>query len=368
MEKLANKSMIKHNIKFYIFLIYYIGYSNLINAQTDNFIKGKLYTIDSISVTGLQNFSDKTVISYSGLRKGKEIRLPGEETTGILNKLWNLDLFSDINFYVTKVSGDKISIELAIEELPTLSEFKINGIKKSKTQNIIEETDLKKGKKLSESFLTNTKNYIKNKYKKEVFFDTKVSINTIKDSIDKNTYKMLVNIDKGPRIKIKNISFNGNEIHSDNKLKRKLKNTKQKRSIRFWKKSKYIIKEFKEDKENLIDFYKEKGYRDARVLSDSLIRNVDNSISLKINIEEGKKYYFGDIRFIGNTVYFDNQLKQILGIQKGDAYNGVLLKKRIADTSKPDGQDITNLYQNSGYLFSNINAVEVSAVQDTIDF
>jgi len=360
--------MIKHNIKFYIFLIYFIGYSNQINAQTDNFIKGKLYTIDSISVTGLQNFSDKTVISYSGLRKGKEIRLPGEETTGILNKLWNLDLFSDINFYVTKVNGDKISIELSIEELPTLSEFKINGIKKSKTQNIIEETDLKKGKKLSESFLTNTKNYIKNKYKKEGFFDTKVSINTIKDSIDKNTYKMLVNIDKGPRIKIKNISFNGNEINSDNKLKRKLKNTKQKRSIRFWKKSKYIIKEFKEDKENLIDFYKEKGYRDARVLSDSLIRNVDNSISLKINIEEGKKYYFGDIRFIGNTVYFDNQLKQILGIQKGDAYNGVLLKKRIADTSKPDGQDITNLYQNSGYLFSNINAVEVSAVQDTIDF
>ena len=360
--------MIKHNIKFYIFLIYFIGYSNQINAQTDNFIKGKLYTIDSISVTGLQNFSDKTVISYSGLRKGKEIRLPGEETTGILNKLWNLDLFSDINFYVTKVNGDKISIELSIEELPTLSEFKINGIKKSKTQNIIEETDIKKGKKLSESFLTNTKNYIKNKYKKEGFFDTKVSINTIKDSVDKNTYKMAVNIDKGPRIKIKNISFKGNEIHSDNKLKRKLKNTKQKRSIRFWKKSKYIIKDFKEDKEGLIDFYKEKGYRDARVLSDSLTRNSDNSISLNINIEEGKKYYFGDIRFIGNTVYFDNQLKQILGIQKGDAYNGVLLKKRIADTSKPDGQDITNLYQNSGYLFSNINAVEVSAVQDTIDF
>ncbi len=338
------------------------------NAQLNNFIKGKLYTIDSISVTGLQNFSDKTVISYSGLRKGKEIRLPGEETSGILNKLWNLDLFSDVNFFVTKVDGDKISIELAIEELPTLSEYKINGVKKSKTQNIIEETDIKKGKKLSESFLTNTKNYIKNKYKKDGFLDTKVNINTIKDSIDNNTYKMVVNIDKGPRIKIKNISFIGNEIYSQNKLKRKLKNTKQKKSIRFWKKSKYIIKDFKEDKDNVVDFYKEKGYRDARIISDSLIRNNDNSISLNINVEEGKKYYFGDIKFIGNTVYFDNQLKQILGIQKGDAYNGVLLKKRIADTSKPDGQDITNLYQNSGYLFSNINAVEVSAVKDTIDF
>ena len=366
--KLVNKSMIKKSSKFYIILLFLISYSNLINAQLNNFVKGKLYTIDSISVTGLQNFSDKTVISYSGLRKGKEIRLPGEETSGILNKLWNLDLFSDINFFVTKVDGDKISIELAIEELPTLSEYKINGVKKSKTQNIIEETDIKKGKKLSESFLTNTKNYIKNKYKKDGFLDTKVNINTIKDSIDNNTYKMVVNIDKGPRIKIKNISFIGNEIYSQNKLKRKLKNTKQKKSIRFWKKSKYIIKDFKEDKDNIIDFYKEKGYRDARIISDSLIRNNDNSVSLNINVEEGKKYYFGDIKFIGNTVYFDNQLSQILGIQKGDAYNGVLLKKRIADTSKPDGQDITNLYQNSGYLFSNINAVEVSAVEDTIDF
>ena len=366
--KLVNKSMIKKSFKFYIILLFLISFCNLTNAQLDNFIKGKLYTIDSISVTGLQNFSDKTVISYSGLRKGKEIRLPGEETSAILNKLWNLDLFSDINFFVTKVNGDKISIELKMEELPTLSEFKINGVKKSKTQNIIEETDIKKGKKLSESFLTNTKNYIKNKYKKDGFFDAKVSINTIKDTVDNNTYKMVVNIDKGPRIKIKTISFDGNEIYSINTLKRKLKNTKQKRSIRFWKKSKYIIKDFKEDKENVIDFYKEKGYRDARIISDSLIRNNDNTISLNINVEEGKKYYFGDIKFIGNTVYFDNQLKQILGIQKGDAYNGVLLKKRIADTSKPDGQDITNLYQNSGYLFSNINAVEVSAIKDTIDF
>jgi outer membrane protein insertion porin family len=355
-------------MKFSMIFLCFISFSNLLNAQLDNFVKGKLYTIDSISITGLQNFSDKTVISYSGLRKGKEIRLPGEETSGILNKLWNLDLFSDINFYVTKVVGDRISIELEIEELPTLSDFKIKGIKKSKTKNIIDETDLKKGKKLSESFMTNTKNYIKTKYKKEGFLDTKVSINTIKDSIEKNTYNMVVNIDKGQRIKIKQISFNGNDIHSDNKLKRKLKNTKQKKSIRFWKKSKYIISEFKEDKENLMDFYKEKGYRDARIISDSLIRNKDNSVSININIEEGKKYYFGDIKFIGNTVYFDNQLEQILGIQKGDTYNGVLLKKRIADTSKPDGQDITNLYQNSGYLFSNINAVEVSAIKDTIDF
>ena len=120
----------------------------------------------------------------------------------------------------------------------------------------------------------------------------------------------------------------------------------------------------------LIDFYKEEGYRDARILSDTLIRNdkESNTINLKLDIEEGKKYFFGDIDFIGNTVYSNNILQRVLGLKKGDVYNGVLLKKRIADNSKPDGEDITNLYQNSGYLFSNINAVEVSAVEDTINF
>jgi outer membrane protein insertion porin family len=140
--------------------------------------------------------------------------------------------------------------------------------------------------------------------------------------------------------------------------------------VRFWKKSKFIKNDFKEDLTKLIDFYKEEGYRDARVISDTLIPNESNSntIDLNLEIEEGNKYYFGDIKFIGNTIYSNRILQQILGLKKGDVYNGILLKKRIADNSKPDGNDITNLYQNSGYLFSNINAVEVSAINDTINF
>ena len=181
---------------------------------------------------------------------------------------------------------------------------------------------------------------------------------------------MIVNIDKGQRIKIKEIDFNGNEVFKESKLRSKLKNTKIKNPVRFWKRSKYINNDFNDDLNGLIEFYKENGFRDARIIKDTLLRNdkTSNSIALKIDIEEGKKYYFGDIDFIGNTVYSNNSLQQILGLKKGDVYNGVLLKKRIADTSKPDGNDITNLYQNNGYLFSNINAVEVSAVKDTIDF
>ena len=339
-------------------------------AQTSGFVKGKTYKLDSVSVSGIKTFNEQTVISYSGLNIGEKIKVPGEKISAMINKLWALELFSDINVFVTKVNNNNISLELEIVELPTLTNVKINGLKKSKIDVIIKDTDLVEGKKLSESFLTNTKNYIINKYQKEGFLDTKVSLNTIKDTVGTNSYKMVVNVDRGPRIKIRDVNFKGNEIFKQAKLKSKLKNTKSKNPIRFWKRSKYIVDDFKEDLVGLIDFYKEEGYRDARILSDTVIRNEkeSKSISLNLKIEEGNKYYFGDINFIGNAVYSNDVLQQILGLKKGDVYNGVVLKKRIADTSKPDGNDITNLYQNNGYLFSNINAVEVSAVEDTINF
>ena len=369
MEKRANNSQHKMRYKF-LFVGLFLFLGGYVQAQTDDFKKGRTYVIDSILVSGLQTFNAQTVISYSGLRKGQKIALPGEDVSSVINKLWGLELFSDINFYVTKVEGNNISIELEIEELPTLSDVKIKGIKKGRIESIISDTELTVGKKLSESFLTNTQNYIQNKYKKEGFLNTKVVLNTIKDTLEGNAYKMVVNIDKGPRVKIQEINFDGNEVFSTKKLQSKFKNTKHKKSVRFWKKSKFIKNDFKEDLTKLIDFYKEEGYRDARVISDTLIPNESNSntIDLNLEIEEGNKYYFGDIKFIGNTIYSNRILQQILGLKKGDVYNGVLLKKRIADNSKPDGNDITNLYQNSGYLFSNINAVEVSAINDTINF
>ncbi len=369
MEKRANNSIrIIPSKKSIAFLILMIGAFSF--SQTENFVKGKTYELDSLSVSGIKTFNEQTVISYSGLRKGQKIKVPGEEVSSVIKKLWGLELFSDINVFVTNVENNKISLDIEIKELPTLTDVKINGLKKGKIETLIKDTELTKGKKLSESFLTNTKNYITNKYKKEGFLDTKVNLNTIKDTVGANSYKMVVNIDKGSRIKIKKIDFDGNVVFKESKLKSKLKNTKVKNPIRFWKGSKFIKNDFNDDLNKLIEFYKENGFRDARIIKDTLLRNenTSNSIALKLDIEEGKKYYFGDINFIGNTVYSNNSLQQILGLNKGDVYNGVLLKKRIADTSKPDGNDITNLYQNNGYLFSNINAVEVSAINDTIDF
>ena len=341
--------------------------SHFVLGQDSAYVKGKEYVINNIKVTGIKSFNEQTVITYTGLFVGKQVQIPGEDISKIINKLWKLELFSDINFYITNIIEDKVDLEISIVELPSLSEYKITGLKKTKAETIEEEIEIKRGQKITENFIETTKNYIVNKYQKNGFLNTKVNINTIKDSVGLNNEKMVINVDLGDRVKVNEIEFSGNEIFKSKQLRKKMKKTKTKLPGRFWKKSKFIEDDYQTDLTSIIDFYKEKGYRDARIISDTVITN-DNLIKLNIDINEGKKYYFGDIKFLGNTVYSDDQLSKLLGLFKGDTYNGVLLKKRIADSSKPDGEDLTNLYQNNGYLFSSINPVEIAAINDTIDF
>ena len=367
MEKLINKKKsLAGSINYLLILLVTLFSLNSL-AQETSYIKGNEYILKDVSVSGLKNFNEQTVITYTGLKEGQKIRIPGEQISAIISKLWKLDLFSDINFYLTNVQDGEASIQIDIKELPTLSEFKITGLKKSKIETIVSETELKKGKKITENFIKTTKNYIVNKYKKDGFLNTKVSINILPDSSEVNFSKMLIKVDLGERVKINQINFTGNEITKSSKLKKKMKKTKTKLFGRFWKKSKFIEKEYKEDLTSILDFYKEKGYRDARIITDSVITD-NNNITINIDLQEGNKYYFGDISFLGNSVYSDAQLSRALGLFKGDTYNGVLLKKRISDNTKPDGEDLSNLYQNNGYLFSNINPVEVSVENDTIIF
>ncbi|AEM70965.1 outer membrane protein assembly complex, YaeT protein [Allomuricauda ruestringensis DSM 13258] len=337
-------------------------------AQETDFEEGKQYILGGLTVTGLQSYNEQTVKSYTGLRVGQPIKVPGDEISTVIKKLWNLDLFSNVEMYYTKIEDDKIFLELNITERPTLNNVTVYGVKKRKVEDIIDDTDLKKGKKITESLIANTKNYLQNKYKKKGFLNAKVSIATTADTTGTNVQNMVINVNKGDKVKIKDINFVGNEKLSNKRLKKSLKNTKKKKFYRFWKKSKYIEADYQEDLDNLIDTYAERGYRDARVLSDTFVKLDEKNIELTIKVEEGDKYYFGDIDFVGNSVYTDRMLSQVLGIKKGDTYNGVLLKERVADDSDPDAQDLTNLYQNNGYLFSSINPVEVSAVNDTIDF
>ncbi len=338
------------------------------SAQEISYDDGSKYILGGLEVSGLQSYNEQTVKTYTGLRVGQPITIPGEEISAVISKLWGLELFTDIAFYITNIEDDKVYLELNITERPTLANVVIYGVPKRKLKEIVDDTDLKKGKKITESLIANTKNYLENKYRKQGYLNAKVAIATAKDTTDANTQNMVINIKKGDKVKIRKIIFSGREQISRGKLKKAMKKTKEKKPGRFWKKSKFIEDDYETDLASLVDKYAENGFRDARVVSDSVIKVDDNNIDIKLTVEEGNKYYFGDIDFVGNTVYTDRQLLRVLGIKKGDTYNGVLLRERIADDTKPDAQDITSLYQNNGYLFSTINPVEVSAENDTINF
>ena len=328
------------------------------------------YEIADINVTGTTTYNENTVIAFTGLRVGERVFLPGEKITKVIKDLWNLELFSDINIYVTEVNGDKVKLQLDIAEVPELNQVRFRGIKQKKGSGFIKDNALNKGAKVTENLETTTKNFIENSYRKKGYYNSKVSINTspAPDSLGGNKVNMTVNIDKGERVKVKEINFTGREKLKEKKLLSAMKSTKKKRLWRLWKRSKYIQDDYEEDKLNLISKYKEKGYRDARVVTDTITRLDDENLAINLEIEEGNRYYIGDIDFIGNTVYTDQQLARQLGLVKGDVYNGVLLKERIQDDSDPDADNIANLYQNSGYLFSSVNPVETSVVNDTINF
>ena len=369
MNKLNNFLVLHKSIKLVLTILIFGSIFQLKAQERVPFDQGKKYVLGNVKVTGKISYNEQTVVTFAGLQKGQDITIPGEEISNAIKKLGKLGLFSDIDFYVNKAVGDSIFLELNINELPKLSEVKFVGVKKNKTEALIKDNSLTKGKIVNENLITTTRNYIENKYKKDGFYNTKVSINTIADTIAGNQVKMLVNVDKGDKVKIKEIVFEGNEQFSDSKLRGAMSNTKQINRLRIFKASKFIKAKYKEDLTSIIDKYKEKGFRDARVVSDSVSYNKkENKLAIKVNVEEGHKYYFGNIKFLGNTIYSDQGLSRMLGIKKGDVYNGVLLEKRIADKTKPDGEDITNMYQNNGYLFSNINAVEVKTANDTIDF
>lgn len=368
-NKLNNHNKVPNNYIKTLLTILFLGVVFQFNAQEKlPFNQEKKYILAQVHVLGKISYNEQTVVTFAGLEKGQNITVPGEEISNAIKKLAKLGLFSEIDFYVNEVKGDSIYLDLEIMELPKLNEVKFIGVKKNKVEELIKENSLTKGKIVNENLLTTTKNYLENKYKKDGFYNSKVTLRAVADTTG-NTVNLIVNIDKGDKIKIKQIVFEGNEKFSEKKLRKAMKNTKQINPIRILKASKFIRSKYNEDLVQIVDNYKEKGYRDARVTSDSVwLDKKKNKLAINIKVEEGRKYYFGDIKFLGNSVYSDQLLNELLSIKKGETYNGVLLEKRIADKSKPDGDDLTNLYQNNGYLFSTINPVEVKTENDSIDF
>ena len=358
-------SVMKMKFLVIVFLSICFSYDNF--AQEQNNSSKKI--IGEITVSGNTTFSPITIITYSGLSEGDEISIPGEKISSAIKKLWESDLFSSVEVYKVKEIDNVVNLEIRLIDLPELSELKISGVKKRKYEDIIKENKLQIGVKVTENLITTTKNYLENKYKKKGFLNAIVNIKTeeVIDSTSKSKLKMSLDIDKGNKIKIKEIGFDGINNLNEKTLQKSMKNTKKSKIYRFWKRSKYISDDFKEDLVSIVDKYKENGYRDARIISDTIVNYDEGSISLKIKINEGEKYTFGSINYLGNSVYSDEQLNQILKIKEGDTYNGVELEKRISDNSDPDSDDLSNLYQNSGYLFSSVTPVEVSADGNVID-
>lgn len=340
----------------------------LIPTKTNKiFVPETNYELGGITVKGLQKFEEETVKVFTGLVIGQEIKLPGDKLTSAIKKLYETKQFSNVDVYVSKIDGDVAYLEFEVQELPQLNNVIIQGVKKRKAKDLQKDADLKKGAMLTDNLIVTSKNYFRKKYQEKGYLKAKVTLDTKPDTSSVNTVNMLVYIDKGSKIKIKDINFEGNKAFSDKKLRKSMKKTKKRLLGRFWKKSKYIEADFNEDLENIVTSYSEKGYRDARVIDHSLTFNDNNTISLDIKVEEGKKYYFGDLRFLGNTRYTDEQLQSILRIEKGDVYNGKVLKERVSGTGKPDSDDITTLYQDNGYLFSRVLPVETRINNDSID-
>tara|TARA_R110002126_G_scaffold142037_2_gene287532 strand:- start:5486 stop:8056 length:2571 start_codon:yes stop_codon:yes gene_type:complete len=377
LEKQANKLQNKLHINLIsaTLVLFALFFTFSTNAQTTkdtvsnanlSFEKGKEYILGGISVTGLKKFSEETVKVFTGLRNGQVIKLPGDKLTSAIKKLYESKQFSNVDVYLAKLDGNTVYLQFDVQELPQLNQIQITGIKKSKAKELKKEAELKTGAMVTDNLIVTTKNYFTKKYTDKGFLKTKVNLDIKKDTSDINVVNMNVFIDKGAKIKIKYIFFNGNEALSDKKLRKAMKNTKQKFLGRFWKGSKYIEEDYQEDLEEIIKTYSRLGYRDARILSEGMTWNDDNTISITIDVEEGRQYRFSEILFVGNKEYTDDQLRAILKIENGDVYNGEVLKERVQGDGSPTSDDLSTLYQDSGFLFSQVNAVETKVENDSI--
>lgn len=335
------------------------------NQININFEAPKEYTIGSIEVTGENNLDKNSVLLLAGLEVGDKIKVPGDETKNLVRKFWEQGLFSDVRLLATKIEENFIFLELSLDELPKVSKFSFPGRTDNEVKKLKEKLQLYRGKTITKDMLRTAKISINKYYIAKGFYDVETNIEVSDDEDMRNGKILDFNINKNKRIKVASISFEGNEAFSDGKLRRKMKETKTKKFYRLFKASKFIEKNYEEDKKAIIDAYNAKGFRDAKITKESITRNDKGRIVINMDINEGKKYYFRNIKWIGNTKYTSEKLTQVLGIKAGDIYDEKLLNERLEFSFS--STDIKSLYMNDGYLFFNIQPVEVLVENDSID-
>lgn len=331
------------------------------------------YTLKDIVVDGVKKYSPAQILRFTGLLKGEEVDIPGQKISNAIKKLWDTQSFSEVEVYIESVEGKTVVLKFHLEDLKELGEVKFvgRGIGKSKNEKLAKDNNLKPGTKITQNLISSLKTNIPKDYVKKGFADAKITIEDKINASDPNLVDWTINVDKGKRIKISHIEFEGNENVSDRKLRKKaFKETKQKRFGigGILKSSKFVEEKYQEDKRNLINYYNSLGYRDAKIVSDSVWRNKKNNFEINVKLEEGKKYYIGDITFVGNTVYPTEYLQRLLGYKKGDIYDAVGFNKKVGeDGGKEDDSDLRSLYMNNGYLFSNVTPIEKSVNGDAVN-
>lgn len=349
--------------------------TQLTQAQDDspddlnlNYQTPSTYTLGGIAVSGNGRINRNVIIAYTGLKKGQEVKVPGDDIADAIKGLWRQELFKDVAIKINKVDEDRDKIYLLIdlETRPRLRRFKINGVSESEASDLREKIELVRGDIVTEQLVSNIKGKIKSYFKGEGYMNARVAISGQNDSLfAAQSATMILDIDKGEKVKIKDITFSGNQAFDDGKLRGVLENTNRKTILNLFKSSKFIPDKYKKDKNKLVKFYRNRGYRDAAIVKDSVYQVEDDRVKIDITVNEGEQYYFGDITWQGNTEYSTSFLNTVLSIEKGEIYSPKKLQTNLR--FNPRGLDISSLYMDNGFLFFNVQPVETKLYNDTVD-
>ena len=331
-----------------------------------NYNDPQTYVVADVTISGVKYYTTDQILSLVGLSIGDTVMIPSDRLSQIARKLWAMRYFSDISITAPRVVGDRVYLDIYLAERPRVSlwSFSGEGVKKSAKEDLLERLKLRRGSEYSEYVINTSIDLIKKYYAEKGYLNAEVNVIQQNDTMVSNAIRVTFDIDRKSKVKIKQIDFEGNTALSDRKLARAMKKTKANTLRNFFSSKKFKAEEYENDKENLITAYNEKGYRDAQIIADSVYVINEKRLGIKLTVDEGKRYYFRNITWVGNTKLPAEILDNILGIQKGDVYDRVLLEKRLSS----DQASVSTWYSDNGYLFFQVDPVEVAVTGDSIDF
>lgn len=323
------------------------------------------YIIGEVTVSGVRFLDPNAIISLSGLRVGQDISIPGDAISSTVRKLWEQGLFSDVRVTITRQVADTVFLDISLREQPRISSIRYNGLKNSESQDITEKINLPIGSQLTSYVMNKARKIITDHFTEKGFLNTTVEFVQKDDPSRPNNIILSINVDKKEKVKIADIRFIGNDNFTSKQLRRKMKNTKKK-NINFFRASKYIDEKYLKDKEAIYTFYNDNGYKDFKIVRDSLYPVSKDRVALMIRVDEGKQYFLRNVDWVGNSVYKKEDLSRYFNIEKGSVYNQSHINDRLNGNS--GAQDaVTNLYQDNGYLFSRLTPVEKKVENDSVD-